>query len=186
MVAALLPFALAAPWANMLLFERPAFEYPPFLTSESLAGASVTAAGFIGWRLLPERAGKSEIGWALLFALPLFFWIRAELVHAIRPEVATFLLILYYAVAGVIVIAAGRRWSIPALRSAGLVLAIYAAGKAIVEASGLTMIGLRVGSYLLVGGFLLAVAYWYRAASPSGDDQPAAENQRTASQALGM
>ena len=34
----------------------------------------------------------------------------------------------------------------------------------VVEASALDAIGLRVGSYLLVGGFLLAVGYWYRAA----------------------
>jgi hypothetical protein len=42
-----------------------------------------------------------------------------------------------------------------------LALAIFAALKAIAEASSL-VIGLRVGSYLLAGAFLLAVAYWYR------------------------
>jgi uncharacterized membrane protein len=50
------------------------------------------------------------------------------------------------------------------LLSAGLALAIYAALKAVAQASGLSAIGLRVGSYLLVGCFLLGVAYWYRAA----------------------
>jgi hypothetical protein len=47
------------------------------------------------------------------------------------------------------------------LRHVGLGLAIFAALKAIAEASSLA-IGLRVGSYLLAGVFLLAVAYWYR------------------------
>jgi hypothetical protein len=46
----------------------------------------------------------------------------------------------------------------------GLALALYAALKAFAQASGLDAVGLRVGSYLLVGGFLLAVGYWYRAA----------------------
>ena len=47
------------------------------------------------------------------------------------------------------------------LRHVGLGLAIFAALKAIAEASSLE-IGFRVGSYLLAGLFLLAVAYWYR------------------------
>ena len=47
------------------------------------------------------------------------------------------------------------------LRHVGLGLAIFAALKAIAEASSLD-IGLRVGSYFLAGLFLLAVAYWYR------------------------
>ncbi|AHG92370.1 hypothetical protein J421_4835 (plasmid) [Gemmatirosa kalamazoonensis] len=53
---------------------------------------------------------------------------------------------------------------IPAARQAGLALALYAALKAIVQASTLDPVGLRVGSYLLVGGFLLGVGWWYRAA----------------------
>ena len=36
--------------------------------------------------------------------------------------------------------------------------------KALAEASALATVGLRVGSYLLVGGFLLGVGWWYRAA----------------------
>jgi hypothetical protein len=46
----------------------------------------------------------------------------------------------------------------------GLALALYAALRAFVQTSAIDAIGLRVGSYLLVGGFLLAVGYWYRAA----------------------
>ena len=51
---------------------------------------------------------------------------------------------------------------VAAARQAGLALALYAALKAIVEVSQLDAIALRVGSYLLVGGFLLGVGYWYR------------------------
>jgi hypothetical protein len=45
----------------------------------------------------------------------------------------------------------------------GLALAIFAALKAVAQAYELRQVGLRVGSFLLVGAFLLAVAYWYRA-----------------------
>ena len=51
------------------------------------------------------------------------------------------------------------------VRRVGLAVALYAALKAVVQASELTTIGLKVGSYLLVGCFLLGVAYWYRAAA---------------------
>jgi hypothetical protein len=47
------------------------------------------------------------------------------------------------------------------LRHVGLGLAIFAALKAMAEASSL-VIGWRVASYFLAGLFLLAVAYWYR------------------------
>ena len=39
---------------------------------------------------------------------------------------------------------------------------------ALVQASTLDAVGLRVGSYLVVGGFLLTVGYWYRAADGVG------------------
>ena len=90
-----------------------------------------------------------------------FFWGNTELSHAYSARVATFLLILYYAAVGVASIFVGRAREIRILRHVGLGLAIFAALKAIAEASSLA-IGLRVGSYLLAGVFLLAVAYWYR------------------------
>ena len=55
------------------------------------------------------------------------------------------------------------------------ILAIYAALKAVVQASSLTLVGLRVGSYLLVGCFLLAVAYWYRATAEPEVEPPRAD-----------
>ena len=52
-------------------------------------------------------------------------------------------------------------------------LAVIAALKAIVQSTDLEAVGLRVGSYLLVGGFLMAVAYWYRGAglTPVGGEE---------------
>jgi hypothetical protein len=87
-----------------------------------------------------------------------------ELASAVSPDVSTFLLIFYYASCGVAAIFVGRRDSRSDLRRVGLALAIFAALKAVAQAYELAQVGLRVGSFLLVGGFLLAVAYWYRAA----------------------
>ena len=55
-------------------------------------------------------------------------------------------------------------------RQAGLLLALYAAVKALAQASNLDPVGLRVGSYLVVGAFLLAVGYWYRTAGDGRND----------------
>ena len=90
-----------------------------------------------------------------------FLWGNTELSHAYSADIATFLLVVYYAVVGVGAIFVGRAREIRILRQVGLGLAIFAALKAIAEALSLA-IGLRVGSYLLAGLFLLAVAYWYR------------------------
>jgi uncharacterized ion transporter superfamily protein YfcC len=90
-----------------------------------------------------------------------FLWGDTELARVYTPDVSTFLLILYDAIVGVAAIFVGRARGIPVLRHVGLALAIFAALKAIAQASSLE-IGLRVGSYLLAGLFLLAVAFWYR------------------------
>ena len=178
--AALLPLLLAlivaAIWSHLLLAGRAAYEYTPFLSRESIAAASVVAAAFGIWRLLRDPPDHSGVIQAIVFGAVLFLWPRAELQYAIRPEIATFLLILYYAAFGIVAIALGRRLRVSELRIGGISLALYAAGKAVVQAAGLTTIGLRVGSYLLVGGFLLAVAYWYRAAAAPAADQPAAHS----------
>jgi hypothetical protein len=91
----------------------------------------------------------------------LFLWVRQELSGAVSSEVSTFLLIAYYAIAGVGAVFVGRVRAVPPVRHVGLAVAVYAALKAVAEAWGLG-IGLRVSSYLLAGAFLLAVAYWYR------------------------
>ena len=173
----LVPLAIAGAigvlWSHALLAGRDPFSYPPFLTRESLGAGAVVAAAFGVRELIRALHVRAAFPAVLVAGGALFLWIRAELEHAIRPEVATFSLILYYAAVGIALIAIGRRRAIGELRLAGMGLALYAAAKAVAQASGLTTIGLRVGSYLLVGGFLLAVAYWYRAASIPPPDQPA-------------
>ena len=74
--------------------------------------------------------------------------------------------ITYYALTGVGAILLGRARAVSALRQTGLILSLYAAWKVVMEASDVDRIGLRVGSYLVVGVFLLGVGYLYRAGVP--------------------
>jgi len=169
--------AVTSLWSWQLLAARAEYAYTPFLTRPSLAAAASVA----GWvvaaiairrapRGRPARPGVAETdltaALGLLTVVPpvlLFLWVRQELAGAVSSEVSTFLLIAYYAVAGVGAVFFGRARTMPPVRHAGLAVAVYAALKAVAEASHLG-IGLRVSSYLLAGAFLLAVAYWYRAA----------------------
>jgi hypothetical protein len=91
-----------------------------------------------------------------------FVWVRTELAGAISPDIATFLLISFYAAVGVLFVFLGRVRAIPLLRHVGLGLSIFAALKAVVQASALDA-GPRIGSYFLAGAFMMAVAFWYRA-----------------------
>jgi uncharacterized membrane protein len=164
-----LSLTIATLWAFTLLNRRPLFGYTPFLTSASLAAAAVAAAWLVvSWnasrvKLADGGTGTVETRTAvrLAGAVVTFMWGNEELSRAYSRDVSTFLLILYYAVVGVAAIFVGRLRGIRVLRHVGLGLAIFAALKAIAEASSLA-IGIRVGSYLLAGLFLLAVAYWYR------------------------
>ena len=171
---ALVAAALASLGAFDLLHRRPAYGYVPFLTTASLAAlATVAAVGVVAWQV--HRAAASPFGRGeriALIALPAglaLLWGREELARAVSPEVATFLLIGYFAAVGCAALAVGRAQRVAAARQVGLALALYAALKALAEASDLGAVGLRVGSYLLVGAFLLAVGYWYRSA---GDTSP--------------
>jgi hypothetical protein len=102
-------------------------------------------------------------------------WGREELARAIAPDVATALLIAYFAAAGIASIFVGRAQRVAGARQAGLALAIYAAVKALSQASEFDAVGLKVASYLVVGAFLFVVAYWYRAAGSAARAEPAAE-----------
>jgi uncharacterized membrane protein len=102
-----------------------------------------------------------------------FLWGRMELVHAFSLDAGTFLLTLYYAAVGVGSIIAGRRIGLKVLRIAGLALAIYAAAKAVIEASAIGGLLLRVGCYAAVGIFLLGAGYLYRNAFPDENAVPA-------------
>jgi uncharacterized membrane protein len=156
-------------WTFRLLSDRPLYDYTPFLTGPSLAAAAMSAAWLtVSWNAYRADlidAGQGTVESRTLVRLAgsgiTFFWGSSELGRAYSADISTFLLILYYAVVGVTAIFVGRARGIRVLRHVGLGLAIFAALKAIAEASSLA-IGIRVGSYFLAGLFLLAVAYWYR------------------------
>jgi uncharacterized membrane protein len=164
-----LGLAIVTVWTFQQLLERPIYQYTPFLTAPSLAALAMSAAWLVvSWNayrteLIDAGPGTAEARTVVRLAgsVVAFMWVHTELARAYSRDVSTFLLILYYALVGVAAIFVGRARAIRVLRHVGLGLAIFAALKAIAEASSL-VIGLRVGSYLLAGVFLLAVAYWYR------------------------
>jgi hypothetical protein len=168
---------VAAAGAHEQLALRPAYEYVPFVGAASAAALAVVAGWWICGRLLRDSLDSPSVGRterAVLGALgpvAAFVWVQVELGRAFSPERATFLLIAYYATVGVALIALGRRRGLTGVRRIGLGLAVLAALKAIVEATGFDAVGLRVGSYLLVGGFLMAVAYWYRGTGSSHPEE---------------
>jgi hypothetical protein len=173
MGSALLSIAVATYAAGLLYTDRPPYSYTPFLTRASLAGLLVV----LGWAALGWNVSRTELPNPLpprerslvasLGIIAAFVWGHVELASAFSPDISTFLLIVYYATCGVVAIFVGRRDGLADLRRVGLALAIFAALKAVAQAYELDQVGLRVGSFLLVGGFLLAVAYWYRAAGES-------------------
>jgi hypothetical protein len=161
---ALLPCFAGLVFASLgaygMLVARGSYVQAPFLTVESAAAIVVTAGwAAVAWLVLtgyPEEwavVRRVAIAGACIAA---FMWIRTELVAAISPDIATILLIIYYAVAGSVAVAVGRYRELVVARRVGLVLALYAALKAVVQASQVDSIGLKVGTYLLVGCFLLA------------------------------
>jgi hypothetical protein len=164
-----LGLAIVTIWTFSQLLGRPTYGYTPFLTAPSFAALAMSAAWLVvSWHvsraeLLDGGPGTPETRTLVRLAgsVVTFLWGDTELARAFTPDVSTFLLVLYYAIVGVAAIFVGRARGIRVLRHVGLGLAIFAALKAIAQASSLA-IGLRVGSYLLAGLFLLAVAYWYR------------------------
>ncbi|HEX5437269.1 MAG TPA: hypothetical protein VFW98_08915, partial [Gemmatimonadaceae bacterium] len=165
--------ALAVAMSFILLARRPAFAYVPFFTPASAAALATAAACWWLWRQsrdMPRNGAGGpgvDLRWptGALAALVTFFWCHAELSHAFTPDVAIFLLVVYFALAGVAAIFVGRRYALTAARAAGLALALYAALKAILRAWNYGAVGLKVGSCVLAGAFLFAVAYWYRGRS---------------------
>jgi uncharacterized membrane protein len=165
-------------WTFGMLDDRPLYGYTPFLTPPSVAALAMSVAWLVvSWNAARvEFADGSRVGSAntqnivrVAGAAITFLWGNVELARAYSADISTFLLIGYYAVVGVAAIFVGRARAIPILRHVGLALSIFAALKAIAEASSLA-IGIRVGSYFLAGLFLLAVAYWYREKDKLGSD----------------
>jgi hypothetical protein len=169
LIGVVVPLGIAALSAMDQLASRRAYSYAPFATRSSasalLAMAGLAAAGAVlsggsgASTPLADRAVRigALIGFVIL-------WGRMEVVGAWSPDLAASLLIAYYAACGLGSILAGRRYAVSRLRLVGLGLAIYAAVKAIVEASEIGGVLLRVGAYGAVGVFLLAAGYLYREA----------------------
>jgi hypothetical protein len=142
----------------------------PFSTMPTLSLAVGVAGLGVAARLVPEATASildrriaAPIVAQVAFAVACFLWWCAELARAYSADAATFLLIVYYAACGVLVLWRGRVVGSQRLRQAGLTLSLWAAFVALTGASSVQQIALRVGSYLAVGGFLLGVAWWYRA-----------------------
>ncbi|HUF25366.1 MAG TPA: DUF2339 domain-containing protein [Gemmatimonadaceae bacterium] len=174
----------ASMWAGMLLVQRPAFAYPPFLTGASAAAAAVAAAWW-AFSLTTAREPFSTRFGAMdpspLIVVRLvapaitFAWGYLELARAFSPDLSTFLVIAYVAAAGVLAIVLGRARAIPEARHLGLALAIIAGLRGLWQANALD-VGLRLASYLVVGAFLLGVAYLYRATAERPDERPGASH----------
>ena len=163
------PLGVAALVAMDQLASRQAYAYVPF-TTRSSGSASCVAVG-LALAGLALGEGEAASAWVASRAVRLavvigfvILWGRMELAWGWSPDVAAFLLIAYYAACGVGSILAGRRFGVGLLRLAGLGLAIYAAVKAIVNASEIGELMLRVGAYGAVGLFLLVAGYIYREA----------------------
>jgi hypothetical protein len=161
------PLGAAALSAMDQLASRQAYAYTPFGTRSSASALCVTG-GLVAAGLLlgmgkgaPSRLADRavRIGAFVGFAI---LWGRMEVAGAWSPDLAVFLLIAYYAACGLASILVGQRYAVGRLRLAGLALAIYAAVKAIAEASEIGGLLLRVGAYGAVGVFLLAAGYLYR------------------------
>jgi hypothetical protein len=179
-LAGALWLTVGATSAFVMLGERQAHEYRPFLTQASLAAAAISASWlFLSWHASRQLRTGSRFGDELprsairiLGAVIAFTWIREELARAWSPDISDFLLAAYYAISGVAAIFLGRSRSIPLLRQIGLGLCVFAALTTIMESSTRD-IGWKVASYILVGAFLLGVAYWYRATGTRGELPPA-------------
>jgi hypothetical protein len=151
--------AVASASAVVLLSERDDFAYVPSLTPVSAVALAVIAAWLVlrsfGWEPhafaiigATERSGARQIP-TFGAVLAAFFWTRAELAGAWSVTASTALLIVYYAATGTYAIWLGRRRGPKVLRVAGLALTLWA-GKALVEATNVSNVPVRVGLYFVV------------------------------------
>jgi uncharacterized membrane protein len=160
---------IASAWSFYLLAMRTHYAYTPFLTIPSLCALAVVGAwalfAYVLRSIADEKSDEQKQLAAFIGGLAIlaaFTWIRQELVDAWSADTSSFALIIYYALAGLALIFAGRYRRVGLWRAAGLGLAFYAGYKALVETFTIDAVGLRVGARIMVGVFLAAVAYWYR------------------------
>ena len=189
LVPILLGLMIASGWTFYLLASRPSFAYTPFATVPSLCALAVVGAwALLAYTLRPtgREAAAGDVALAsLVTALAIgvaFVWGRQELAEAWSRDASSFALIIYYAVAGLALIFAGRVRGEGLWRVAGLGLAFYAGYKALAQTFTIDAVGLRVGARIMVGAFLAAVAYWYRTpAEPTPGESPSDSGPRASS-----
>ena len=169
LIGVAVPLGAAALAAMDQLASRQAYAYAPFATRSSASalmvvlGLAAAGAALGADTGSPSRVASRAVRLGSLVGFGIL-WGRMELAGGWSPDLAAFLLIAYYAACGLGLIIAGRRYSVGRLRLAGLGLAIYAAVKAIMQASDIGALPLRVGAFGAVGVFLLAAGYVYREA----------------------
>jgi uncharacterized membrane protein len=162
--------AIASTWTLAELGFRPPYGYRPFVGVFSLCAFVVVCAWAVfafaarpaAENVAPDDRTLGTIVGGLAIA-DAFVWVRQELAYAWSPDASSFALIIYYALAGLALIFAGRWRRVGLWRAVGLGLAFYAGYMALAETFTIDAISLRVGARILVGVFLAAVAYWYRA-----------------------
>ena len=165
--------------AGEILAGRTWYGYAPFISRESAAAAAIVAAWWMwswpasSWSVRQGVPANVRTAIRILAPVVTFAWGYAELLRAFSREMSTFLIIMYLAASGVTAIVLGRTNALPLARHAGLGLAIIAGLRALMQASDLGF-GLRLATYLVVGAFLLGVAYLYRATSEPAGEGPGA------------
>ena len=162
---------LALGQARDILAARPSYIGNPFVNP----GAALLLVTILAWwrffdamATTAEEEGEPSEGWRqitnVFLPVALFLWGWYELGSTVSHDVATSLVTLYFATVGVGAIHFGRIRSIAVARHVGLGLCVIAAFMAISRVWGLTDIGIKAGTFVVVSLFMLAVAYWYRQA----------------------
>ncbi len=165
----------------ILMDARPAFAYMPFGTRASLAAVLLLGSCAVAaWRSGPMARGLAAVApddqvravrrWAL--AAPwiwAFLWAHGELGHAWSPSIATFAVVSLEAGVAVVLVWVGRERDARLMRHVGLLLAVVAAVRALTAVNAVASVSMRIASYLVVSGFLLGIAYWYRRRGSMGD-----------------
>jgi hypothetical protein len=155
--------ALTSLWTLALLAARPRYLAFPFTTAESGAALAVGLAWAAALLAARKQTGAGGAGAARIgLGAFVFLWGHLELAESFSPTAGSLLLMGYYAVGSVAFVGWGRAQHSATLRRVGLGLGLIAALLAVRGAWDLPGAGTRIAAYLLVSGFLLGIAWWYR------------------------
>jgi predicted membrane protein DUF2339 len=154
---------LTSLWTLALLSARPRYIAFPFSTAETASAFALALAWAAALYAARKQADDpSAISARLGLAAFVFLWGHLELAHSVSSSASSLLLMGYYAVAAVVFVGWGRAKHSATLRRVGLGLGLVAALLAVRGAWNLPGAGTRIAAYLLVSGFLLGIAWWYR------------------------